>query len=144
MSSSKRKRRSAIKLTEQLLDNLVHGKLAPAQLAEQLGLSLSELSAWASEPKNANTLENLARLADVRTQMLVSEYRASAAIRLIEIATDSKGGEISRKACVDLLRADLDAFKQSPTQTNEDQTPAQPSEQAILNALQELGEEKST
>ncbi len=141
---SKRIRRSSIALTEQLLEQLVQGKLAPAQLTEQLGLTLTELAKWASQPKNANILENLARLADVRTQMLVSEYRATAAIRLIEIATDSEGGEVSRKACVDLLRADLGVFKQTPTQTNEDQSPAQPSEEAILNALQKLGEETSS
>ena len=74
--------------------------------------------------------------------MLVSEYRASAAIRLIEIATDSEGGEVSRKACVDLLRADLGVFEK--TQSSEDQLPAQPSEEAILNALQKLGEETSS
>ena len=141
---SKRKRRSSIALTEQLLEQLVQGELAPAQLAKQLDLTLTELAKWASQSKNANILENLARLADVRTQMLVSEYRATAAIRLIEIATDSEGGEISRKACVDLLRADLDAFKQTPTQPNADQPTAQPSEEAILNALQKLGEEKTT
>ncbi len=135
-------RRGAIALTEQLLEQLVQGKLSPAQLAEQLDLSLTELAKWAAQPKHSRVLESLARLADVRAQMLVSEYRASAAIRLIEIATDSEGGEISRKACVDLLRADLGVFQRE--QTIEDQAPSQPSEEAILNALQKLGEENST
>ena len=135
-------RRSAMVLSEQLLEQLVQGKLSPAQLAEQLDLSLTDLAKWASDPKHARVLESLARLADVRAQMLVSEYRASAAIRLIEIATDSEGGEVSRKACVDLLRADLGVFQRE--QTIEDQAPSQPSEEAILNALQKLGEENST
>ena len=135
-------RRSATALSEQLLEQLVQGKLSPAQLAEQLDLSLTDLAKWASEPKHARVLESLARLADVRAQMLVSEYRASAAIRLIEIATDSEGGEVSRKACVDLLRADLGVFEK--TQSSEDQLPTQPSEEAILNALQKLGEEASS
>ena len=135
-------RRSATSLSEQLLEQLVQGKLSPAQLAEQLDLSLTDLAKWASEPKHARVLESLARLADVRAQMLVSEYRASAAIRLIEIATDSEGGEVSRKACVDLLRADLGVFEK--TQSSKDQLPTQPSEEAILNALQKLGEEASS
>ncbi len=142
MTEPKSKRRSTIALNEQLLEHLVQGNLAPAQLAEQLDLTLTELAKWVSQPKNANILENLAKLADVRTQMLVSEYRASAAIRLIEIATDSEGGETSRKACVDLLRSDLGVFDK--TQSIEDQSTTQPSEEAILNALQKLGEENST
>jgi len=142
MTEPKSKRRSTIALNEQLLEHLVQGNLAPAQLAEQLDLTLTELAKWVSQPKNANILENLAKLADVRTQMLVSEYRASAAIRLIEIATDSEGGETSRKACVDLLRSDLGVFEK--TQSIEDQSTTQPSEEAILNALQKLGEENST
>lgn len=141
MTEPKSKRRSTSALNEQLLEHLVQGNLAPAQLAEQLDLTLTELAKWVSQPKNANILENLARLADVRTQMLVSEYRASAAIRLIEIATDSEGGETSRKACVDLLRSDLGVFEK--TQSIEDQSTTQPSEEAILNALQKLGEENS-
>lgn len=143
-TTPKSTRRSATALNEKLLEQLVQGKLSPAQLAEQLDLSLTDLAKWASEPKHARVLESLARLADVRAQMLVSEYRASAAIRLIEIATDSEGGEVSRKACVDLLRADLGVFQQAKDQSNEDQSPAQPSEEAILNALQKLGEEASS
>lgn len=139
-----RKRRSAAALTEELFEHLVQAKHAPAQLAEKLDLTLSELAKWAAQPKHSLVLESLARLADVRAQMLVSEYRASAAIRLIEIATDSEGGEVSRKACVDLLRADLGVFQQTKDQSNEDQSPAQPSEEAILSALQKLGEENSS
>ncbi len=138
MTTPKGKRKSAA-LSEELFNHLVHAKHAPAQLAEESGLTLTELARWAAQPKHARVLESLARLADIRAQMLVSEYRATAAIRLIEIATDSEGGETSRKACVDLLRADLCVFQQ--TQANEDQSPAQPSEEAILNALQQLGEE---
>lgn len=137
-------RRSATALSEQLLEQLVQGKLSPAQLAEQLDLSLTDLAKWASQPKHSRVLESLARLADVRAQMLVSEYRASAAIRLIEIATDSEGGETSRKACVDLLRADLGVFHQAQNQSDEDQPASQLSEEAILNAFQKLGEETST
>ena len=142
MTTSKSIRQGAAALTEELFDHIVQAKYAPAKLAEKLGLTLTELAKWASEPKHARVLENLARLADIRAQMLVSEYRASAAIRLIEIATDSEGGEVSRKACVDLLRADLGVFDK--TQSSEDQLPAQPSEEAILNALQKLGEETSS
>ena len=142
MTTSKSIRQGAAALTEELFDHIVQAKYAPAKLAEKLGLTLTELAKWASEPKHARVLENLARLADIRAQMLVSEYRASAAIRLIEIATDSEGGEVSRKACVDLLRADLGVFEK--TQSSEDQLPAQPSEEAILNALQKLGEETSS
>lgn len=144
MTTPKDQHQSSAALAEEIFEHLVQAKHAPAQLAQKLGLSLSELAKWASQPKHSQVLESLARLADVRAQMLVSEYRASAAIRLIEIATDSEGGETSRKACVDLLRADLGVFQQAQNQSDEDQPTSQLSEEAILNAFQKLGEETST
>lgn len=135
------KRRTEAAISREVLKNLINAKLAPAKIAKKLGISLYKLASVTSQPRHVFVLENLARLADVRAQMLVSEYRASAAVRLIEIATDSEGGETSRKACVDLLRADLGVFEKAPTSPQEEKKNAPPSEQAILDALQKLGEE---
>lgn len=141
MTTTKGKRRTASALNRELLEQLIKARHTPAALAEKFGISLYKLASVTSQPRHVFVLENLARLADVRAQMLVSEYRATAAVRLIEIATDSEGGETSRKACVDLLRADLGVFQKTPIRPQADKKNAQPSEEAILNALQQLGEE---
>jgi len=143
MTVSRRPRRNtkAMKATtEFLVEQLLEGALRPAEIAAQVGMSLAELAAWAADPANARTLEGLARLADTRAQMLLSGYRAAAAVRLIEIATDKEKGELSRKACVDLLHADLGVFG-SPSTGRSNTPPPAPDERAILDALERLGEE---
>ena len=142
MTVSRRPRRNskAKAMTEFLVEQLLDGTLRPAEIAAEIGMNLAELAAWAADPANARTLEGLARLADTRAQMLLSGYRAAAAVRLIEIATDKEKGELSRKACVDLLRADLGVFGPPSTGSNSTPPPA-PDEDAILEALERLGEE---
>ena len=140
MTVSRRLRRNTKAMTEFLVEQLLEGTLTPAEIAAQVGMNLAELAAWAADPANARTLEGLARLADTRAQMLLSGYRAAAAVRLIEIATDKEKGELSRKACVDLLRADLGVFGPPSTGSGDMPSPA-PDERAILEALERLGEE---
>lgn len=140
MTVSRRPRRDTKAMTEFLVEQLLEGTLRPAEIAAQVGMSLAELAGWAADPANARTLAGLARLADTRAQMLLSGYRAAAAVRLIEIATDKEKGELSRKACVDLLRADLGVFGPPGTGSSETPPPA-PDEHAILEALERLGEE---
>ncbi len=140
MTVSRRPRRNAKAMTEFLVEQLLEGTLRPAEIAAQVGMSLAELAAWAVDPANAHTLEGLARLADTRAQMLLSGYRAAAAVRLIEIATDKEKGELSRKACVDLLRADLGVFS-PPSAGSSNTPPPAPDEHAILDVLERLGEE---
>ena len=140
MTVSRRLRRNTKALTAFLVEQLLEGSLRPAEIAAQVGMSLAELAVWAVDPANARTLEGLARLADTRAQMLLSGYRAAAAVRLIEIATDKEKGELSRKACVDLLRADLGVFS-PPSTGSSDTPPPAPDERAILEALERLGEE---
>ena len=140
MTPPRRLRRNSKALTEQLIEQLLKGERAPAEIAAGVGMTLAELSDWARDDTNARTLEGLARLADTRAQMLLSGYRAAAAVRLIEIATDKEKGELSRKACVDLLRADLGVFG-PPSTGSSDTPPPAPDERAILDALERLGEE---
>ena len=140
MTVPRRLRRNSKALTEQLIEQMLKGERAPAEIATGVGMTLAELSDWARNDANARTLEGLARLADLRAQMLLSEYRATAAVRLIEIATDKENVEPSRKACVDLLRADLGVFKPSDIAACDTPPPA-PDERAILEALERLGRE---
>ncbi len=80
-------------------------------LGERHGLGLSELSAWAAQPETQRTVAGLCLLADLQTQLLLSRYRLVAATRLVGQATgrdESLSPEQVRKACVDLLKIELD------------------------------------
>jgi hypothetical protein len=127
-----------MKMTDEIIAHFAEGELSPVELALRLGLSLRELARWAGESDNIQLLSTIAFLADVRAQMLVARYRASAAARLIAIATEPEASEHSRKACVDLLTTNLEVF--SPRGSCEREGPAGPSEQTILDALEKLGE----
>lgn len=127
--------------TQQLLEGFFEGQLAPAELALQMGIGLDDLARWAAEPNNASTLSSLARLADLRAQMLLSSYRANAAIRLIEIASTGEASEIARKACVDLLQADLGVFASRDLESAPEQQPVV-NEDAIRAMFTELGKEQ--
>ena len=142
MSAPQRPRRKCKAFDEHVIARIVEADRSPAQLAGELEMSLFELSEWATQPSIIKALEALARLSDVRTQMLLSQYRANAAIRLIEIALAKEPTEASRRACVDLLRADLDVFEQTCQPTGESQDAAPPSEETILAALERLGEQQ--
>ena len=82
-------------------------------LAEAHRLSPADLAAWVGEPEVQRCLTGLCLLADLQTQLMLSRYRQVAVGELIKQA--SGGGddgsavsvEQARKACVDLLKADL-------------------------------------
>ena len=115
-----------------------------AELAEQLGLSLEELAMLAGRADTVRELLGLRRLADVRTQLLLSRYRTHAAARLVGLASQDDDDELARKACVDLLKLDL---LDRIDETTLADAPADPltdlDAKAILTALRELAEGES-
>lgn len=74
--------------------------------ARQRGLSRRSLARWAATPAAAARLAELAALADRRAALLLATGRAEAARTLVDIArgNDSERREITRKACLDLLK----------------------------------------
>lgn len=103
----RRPKRNSQAMDELLIESIAEAKSTPIELARELGLSLRELATWSAEPEHAKVIEALARLSDLRAQMLLSQYRANAAVQLIGIASSSEPNELSRKACVDLLNANM-------------------------------------
>jgi len=120
-----------------LIEQITNGNGGTMELAEEHALPLERLGAWAVEPRTVRALAGLAYLADMRAQMLLSRYRANAAIRLINIATDNEPTELSRKACVDLLKADLKVFNRDAEREIDDAL----DEAAMIRALEDLGRE---
>lgn len=141
--SSKRKRRPSSKLDEDVLSRLMAGEIDPAELARDVGMSLRELIAWSARPDIATLLAGAIRLSDLRVQMLLCKFRTNAALHLIGIASQKEPSETSRKACVDLLRIELNILPAATKQGDaaEDASPTAPNESQILAALEQLGEQ---
>lgn len=129
-----------------LLARLAEGAPSLDDLAGEMSLTLPELGEWAARPSNQAALAAIARLSDWRGQMIVSRFRAEAAVRLVQLATGSDASdETVRKACVDLLRAQVPSLRE-PGRGSRDvllhaglQLAATPSERTILEALERLG-----
>jgi hypothetical protein len=99
-----------VRLRERLVADILAGEHDVLALGERYKLKPDELAAWVIEPENHRVLRGLCVLADLQTQLVLSRYRRLAAGRLIRLATDEgdeKAAEVSRKACVDLLRLDM-------------------------------------
>lgn len=132
--------------SKQVIAKLVQADCTPAELAADLGLNLVQFSRLCARPDILKALAALAHLADVRAQMLLSNFRANAAIQLIQIASAREQTELSRKACVDLLTTNLNVFVPHNAgvvalQRAQAGPPTAPTERAILRALEKLGEE---
>jgi hypothetical protein len=123
-----------------IIDEMEKGELSIADMARKFSLSLTWLARWAAQPTSQSVFHGLARLTDIRAQLMVSKYRTNAAATLIQIATVKDPGELARKACVDLLKADMGVFDHAD-RASLNPPPAPPSEEAILRALEQLGTE---
>lgn len=143
MSTKKttRKRKSKSRAAQRaMIERLARADLSVTELAREYDLSLEELVTWVSTPLTNETLQGLIRLSNLRTQMLLSQFRAQAAIKLMDIAAAESETDITRKACVDLIKADVKVLEaKEPAK----EPPSAPSEQAILEALEALGKEES-
>jgi hypothetical protein len=140
-----RKRRFNSKaMRQQIIERIAGGEKSPAAIAADLNLDLNDLASLARHEATMQTLEGLARLQDVRAQMLLSKYRANVAMHLLAIASAKEPTELSRKACVDMLKTDLDVFARQGddggSSSSDASTPAVPDEKAILQALERIGE----
>ncbi|MEM9560842.1 MAG: hypothetical protein AAF995_11085 [Planctomycetota bacterium] len=129
--------------TSALLRELARAEHDVLSLGESHGLPLGELAAWASEPATQRTVAGLCLLADLQTQLLLSRYRLIAATRLVGQATGQDDGlspEQVRKACVDLLKIELDRVASVSLDAAQDQD--DPALESLKRAmLGEAGEE---
>ncbi len=122
-------------LTERLMQAVYDGRLELRELAQAERLSLSALAEWANEPATRRALDGLCRLNDARSAMLVSRYRPIAAGKLLELAGEGAGGEVARKACVDLLKVSLIAAEPAVAARDEDEAAVEPALHDLLAAL---------
>lgn len=99
--------RIGVKKRSEMIRDIIEAQHDLTGLARAHDLSPDQMAAWIDEPANRRVLRGLCVLADLQTQVLLSRYRMLAVTRLIKLATSEGEGDIARRACVDLLRADL-------------------------------------
>lgn len=123
----------------QLLMRIYEADADPKALAEAQGLSLLELARSAADPAMREALHGLRLLADLQTQLLVSRYRVMAAARLVAMANTEDGGEVARKACIDILKLNL--IKHDPPTPNSGEADgvAPIDQQQVLAMLEKVG-----
>jgi len=99
-------RRIGAKKRAALIADIIAAELDWVGIAARYELTPDDLAGWVRESGNRACLTGLCSLADLQAQVLLSRSRLLAASRLIELATGAAGGsaEVSRKACVDLMR----------------------------------------
>lgn len=114
-------RKISKKKRDELIADVFEARRDLSGLAEAHQLSPDALADWIAEEENQKCLAGLCLLADLQTQLMLSRYRQVAVTELIKQASSGASGgasgggndesgisvEQSRKACVDLLKADL-------------------------------------
>jgi hypothetical protein len=136
-----KKRTISRTMSERLVTLLAEGNHSATDLARENDVSLLAIARWAAQPQHVELLAGLVRLSNVRAQIVLTQYRTSAAAKLIEHAMHGETAETSRKACVDLLKIDLPIFRDETASSTvqSDQSNA-PSNAAIRRAFRELAE----
>ena len=118
--TKKMNRKLSKKKRDALIADVFEARRDLSGLAEAHRLSPDDLADWINQEENQRCLSGLCLLADLQTQLMLSRYRQVAVTELIKQASGgSSGGEVdgeagptvsveqARKACVDLLKADL-------------------------------------
>lgn len=106
--SSPRGYRTRARRTLSVLTALVDTRHDLLTVGDVVKLDLRELAEWSLDETNARLLHGLVRLGDLRTQLLLSRFRTTAAFRLLEYISQKEFTETSRKACLDLLTTNMD------------------------------------
>ncbi len=77
-------------------------------LADRHKLTRVQLARWAARPRHSAMIDELTRLANKRTSLLIATSRADAAsmLRRIILRQEDDAKEVTRKACLDLLKLD--------------------------------------
>lgn len=101
-----------LKKRSALIHDLIHADFDITAIQSKYGLTPDSLSQWVKQDDNYRCLTGLCILADIQTQILLSRYRLIAAGKLYELVTrehDNTKAEqdITRRACVDLLKLEL-------------------------------------
>ena len=89
------------------LADLLDASLDLLALAERHEVSAEGLASWSRSAWVRTAMRGLTELARMRTVLVIAQGQARAATRLAALADEGEG-EPARRACVDLLKLDVD------------------------------------
>lgn len=92
---------------ERLLARVYEAGSDLQDVADEFGMTLGELAEWSDGEGVGRTLRGLYELADTQSQLILSRYRVTVAAKLVRLANQEEDAELSRKACIDLLKLNL-------------------------------------
>lgn len=118
-----------------LLWELAKGEREATEIAAEFKLSMDHLIYWVNLPENWHAMEALSRLHRAQTRMALDRQGLHAAWRLGHLATRDdikKEHDVSRRACMDLLKARHPVDEPAPMDDDETIEPA-----AIVRAIEE-------
>lgn len=124
----------------EVVEDLCRDELGLAEVASRHGMTLMQLARWAGRTGNVWLLEALAELTARRSMLLAARARADAALALRRLAVDRKNPETARKACVDLLRMEVDASRvvRAASAEGGEREAGESDEAALLGLLERL------
>jgi hypothetical protein len=102
-----RQRRNARARDAAIIQALIAGERDLARLSAEhfpKGGALRQLAEWYRTPEIADMIAALRGLAEDRTDLVVAHARATAALRMLQMAGDTEHRDSARKACFDLLK----------------------------------------
>lgn len=140
---SKKRYRTKNQRTHAVVGALLNSQTDFINLGEATGMSLRDLAKWSTQEDNLHVLRGLVRLADLRTQLLISRFRAAAAYRLLAFASSDKATETARKACHDLLTTNMQEAMTEAVAEARPLPPVEISEDAVRLALEELEKQEA-
>ncbi|MBI1370292.1 MAG: hypothetical protein GC162_16780 [Planctomycetes bacterium] len=90
-----------------LLRSLIHADVDIAALEQKLGVRLERVATWAMDPATHEMVEGLLCWLNMQAQIAINGSRLAAVSRLCQLALQEGNAESARKACEDLLSANL-------------------------------------
>ena len=100
------------KLRDQFIVEMLYGQKSISRIAKNLNLSHNELAQLTQQPEIQKILKTLSTFVEMYANMLLYRQRLAAISRLGMLVRQRKDHELSRKACVDLI-------KMTPTNLND-------------------------
>ncbi len=93
-----------------LIESLFRGDEQLSEVASAMQVGVKDLAKLADDETIVRTIGLLRMLGDVKAEQYFRPLRLHALARLVELATQTDNPELARKACVDLLKVDMDAL----------------------------------
>lgn len=122
---------------ETIVRAIVEGDRDVTEAAAALGVDVTELANLADD-RVLRTVELMRHLSQMRNEQFLDRFRIHAIVRLVQLVDQREDPELARKACVDLLRADL--TKQSRRRLSVTVEESEPVDtDAVLAMLREIG-----